>query len=814
MYRDVKWIGSMCVSKRVTAKPSFSVVLMTALLVLGGISTAHGRTDYCVGTIIELETALNAAANDADASQITLKPGSYVLSRNLDYNQFSLSEGPLTVRGGGLGDCTVATPGAAGTTIAGLYALRFSQRVGNIRIEDLSFVGLNVSVRTRDSTLDQVNINRVLMLSSYLEINAASSEVIVRDSVFRSGNNQHSINDFALWLDVSQGVSSDPESIVELINVSVVNAFTRISGSNRARSVGIVNSIFQRIGVELESNANLSVRTSRADNIQMLNGATLMATNVMTASAELNAQFQPLSTSPMLDRGLNALYNGLPPFDVYGEARVIGAGLDIGGAESPVNVNGVVMVTTIANSGAGSLAAAVDFANADPAPNTIRFNIPGTLCPRRILRSSALTITDGVTIDGYSQPGSVLPGSASVFDGEPCILLDGANATHEGIRTGSALNANNESITIKGLAFEDFTTAVSLDHSGNHVLQGNQFGGSIGRSTSVLAENFVAIYVAGDGSTLIGGLSTTQGNLITGSTVAGVRIFSDDNSVVGNQIGYDGSGISSSLANNRAGIFIASANNLIVSNRIGGNETDGITLFDENANGNEIRNNTIGSRLTVPGNGESGIKVWTGANRNQIGPDNEVTRNATGIEITTGAKGRNRISRNSIFSNTGLGLDIAAPGVTLNDNDETNCNLTTSCPSNNNQNYPKLASAAYQPPIDLTLPSSLRIYGALRSAVRDESYRVEFYKSSSCNASGFGEGATFLEATDVTISKNGTCSANNCSQTFIGFIQPSNVLPGNFITAIAIAANGDTSEFSGCVIVTSRFDVIFVDGFD
>ena len=61
-----------------------------------------------------------------------------------------------------------------------------------------------------------------------------------------------------------------------------------------------------------------------------------------------------------------------------------------------------------------SLRAAIEEANASPGVDTIHFNIPGagvhTIAP-----SSALVITEGVIIDGYSQPGAS-PNTQTVSD--------------------------------------------------------------------------------------------------------------------------------------------------------------------------------------------------------------------------------------------------------------------------------------------------------------------------------------------------------------------------------------------------------------
>ena len=792
---------------------------LCALLLLLCANTANARIDYCVSTTAQLASAINAAENDGDASLIALRPGSYTLSGDLNYNQGGAAgEGALTLRGGALGtNCQASIAGADGTTIAGLFAATFIQRRGELLIEDLTFLSVDVSVTKLSGALDAVRVQRILMLSAALVINAPSSEVVVRESVFKNGADLFSVSDMGLFINASQNDPSAPESNINLINVSVLDAFARITGVNRALSVRITNSIFQRTSTELESSANLIVRNSRSNGIQMLGGATLTSTNLSTLGTQLNAQYQPLSNSPMLDRGLSGVYDGLPPFDLYGDARVVGAAVDIGGAESPVDGNGVVIVDNTASSGAGSLAAAVAFANGDSAPNIIRFNIPGSTCPKRIARSSALTITDGVVIDGYSQPGSVLASISRSFNGEPCILLDGTNRTHAGIITGTALDTNDESVSIKGLAFEDFTNAVQLTHGSSHTVQGNQFGGSIGISSAVLASNNIGIFLDTDSSG-IGGISAAQANLIGGSISIGIVVAAgaNNNFIVGNQIGFDPTGIADALASNEVGIRITGADNQILSNRIAGNRDDAIALRTATASGNQIRDNRLGAfvSLGMPANGGYGVLVATDSNKNQIGPNNQITGTVGGIRVTDSAGGGNQIERNSISGNTRLGVDLDAEGVTLNNNDSSLCNIGTGCPGNNNQNFPVLTSALLRP-ATLLIPGSLTIAGSVRSLVRADPYRVEFYQSASCDASGFGEGAIYLDSMDVTIANSGICAANNCTRAFNVAISPDSIETGDSITAITTASNGDSSEFSACVTVNaSGGENIFANGFE
>src|SRR5690242_12136408 len=63
------------------------------------------------------------------------------------------------------------------------------------------------------------------------------------------------------------------------------------------------------------------------------------------------------------------------------------------------------MVSTTADSGAGSLRDAISRANVDPTRDTIDFAIPGTGVQTISLRSPLPPILNPVIIDGTSQPG-------------------------------------------------------------------------------------------------------------------------------------------------------------------------------------------------------------------------------------------------------------------------------------------------------------------------------------------------------------------------------------------------------------------------
>ncbi|MDQ3117470.1 MAG: hypothetical protein M3Q86_12830, partial [Verrucomicrobiota bacterium] len=109
-------------------------------------------------------------------------------------------------------------------------------------------------------------------------------------------------------------------------------------------------------------------------------------------------------------------------------------------------------VTNTDDSGPGSFRQAIEDANAAAGADTIAFNIPGggvhTITPASALPS----ITETVTIDGYTQPGT----SANTLDeGNNAVLLIEINGTTGGGR-GLILSADN--VTVQGLVMNRYSS--------------------------------------------------------------------------------------------------------------------------------------------------------------------------------------------------------------------------------------------------------------------------------------------------------------------------------------------------------------------
>jgi hypothetical protein len=254
------------------------------------------------------------------------------------------------------------------------------------------------------------------------------------------------------------------------------------------------------------------------------------------------------------------------------------------------------------------------------------------------------------------------------------------------------------------------------------------------------------------------------------------------------------------------GILIASSNNTIGQDQIGGNAGGGISISSGTANAiggsagaNSIFNNTgpgiaIASNSNVVsggntigdfgiGNGGGGVAISGSASNNQIGGVNNGDGNliqgnaGAGVSVTGTGTG-NAIVANIIASNDGLGIDLGATGVTANDATDPDTG------PNNLQNFPALTNFT-------TTAGNSTITGTLNSTA-NTAFRIDFYSTSQCDDSGNGEGDVYVGSTTVMTDGSGNAAF---SPTFPA-------IPDHFVTATATGPGntgaGSTSEFSLC----------------
>ena len=411
----------------------------------------------------------------------------------------------------------------------------------------------------------------------------------------------------------------------------------------------------------------------------------------------------------------------------------------------------------------------------------IRFNIAGA-GPHTIQPTSTLPmIIDSVTIDGTTEPD---------FASTPVTVLDGSLA---GAATrGLDINAAS---TIRGLAINQFFDGIYLEAGAdNSVIVGNHIGTNAAGTSDLGNTRHGIIISSGSTNNTIGGATAADRNVISGNDSNGINIqgTASGNVIIGNYIGTNAAG-TGAIGNTTGGIQIQNnaVNNTIGGsasgqrNVISGNSVAGIILSGSGVTGTTIQGNYIGANATGAslGNASDGIQIDTNAFDNTIGgtaagAGNLIAYNTNdGVSLRSGTG--NSILQNSIHSNTGMGIDLAPSGVTLNDADDSDTGV------NNLQNFPVLTSAVTDEGTTIT------ITGTLTSSASKQ-FRVEFFVSSTADGTGYGEGQTYLGAATVITAGSGVGTINS---TFAA-----NVTHNQFISATATVDNGgtygDTSEFS------------------
>lgn len=450
-----------------------------------------------------------------------------------------------------------------------------------------------------------------------------------------------------------------------------------------------------------------------------------------------------------------------------------------------------LMVINTNNDGPGSLRAAITAANMANGNSAIQFNIPrtdpgfnGTIFRIRVMSALPAINRDNTIIDGATQ-------TAATGDSNPLgpeIVLDGSLAASgaDGIILSS--NGNN----LRSIVIQNFIGGDGIrvnDNNRNNIVT-NCFVGT-DETGRIAAGNGTGIRIVGGANSNIIGGSLAAGNIVSGNLGDGIVITgvnSDNNTVAGNIIGLDSSATLTPLPNLGDGIQISGAAKANVigganaGNLIGGNMGNGIRITGQNTMGNRVMANSIGTiQGNQPrGNNQSGILFADGADTNTVGDvslGNVIAFNGSdGVTVGTGAGStgvlRNRITRNSIFSNGGLGIDLGANGVTNNDNGDGDSG------PNNFQNFPVLTNVN-------VVGSSFTVTGTIDTP-NPSTVTIEVYTSlvpiPAGDPSGFGEGQNFVASVIPNAMGNFTAT----------FISNPNVV----VTLLAIDSTGNTSEFS------------------
>jgi CSLREA domain-containing protein len=404
-----------------------------------------------------------------------------------------------------------------------------------------------------------------------------------------------------------------------------------------------------------------------------------------------------------------------------------------------------------------TLREAITAVNNTPGADTIRFNMPGEGVKTVSPTSELPTITEAVTIDGYTQPGAKENTQQVGSDAVLLIQLDGSKA---GEAAGLRIKTSN--VVVRGLVINRFGGNVNVDGNGivieggsatGNTVEGNRIGTDPTGTQALGNDDDGILVIDGTRGNLIGGPAPAARNLISGNGDDGVHLRGNSNRVENNYLGTDASG--GRPLGNSLGVFLEdSTTNTVIGNLIRSNLLEGVLVSGSTRS--QVKANTIAF------NGDEGVEVRADSTRS-------------------------RILSNSIFSNddpssprNDLGIDLGnlgdGDGPTPNDPGDADEG------ANGLQNRPAVASA-------VTSGGTNTLKGRLDSTPNTD-FIVQFF----ANPSGGDEGKTFLGQKKVTTNSEGKVSFTFSPSRKVGV--------GKTVTATATGSEG-TSEFSAPRTVVS-----------
>jgi parallel beta-helix repeat protein len=825
-------------------------VLMTVLA-----TPAAALVERCVRNVAEFNSAWLVAKSDPVV--IKVATGTYDLANSVVGADPWNVDDDVTILGGYNQDCTARTtdPGQTVFTVSSPTIIEFKTHSsifygsGFFRLERVTFRGVpevHITVEMIDTVDQTITLREVWLDQSGRIVTLGSSEVTVENSLFTRSSScaLHIARPENSYLERAMVRHSTfannggpglcvghPEHYTDDWRLDLANS---VFWDNGAIDIRLNNPAVNQINAVLRNNTYTALESDRG----------LLTAPVGTSSANplfVNAfagNWRLSGGSPAINTG-RIYANLLVQRDFDGNPRWFGDAPDRGAFESSVGSTATVLTVTNTNdSGIGSLRQAILDANAAPNVNAIRFNIPGS-CPRTITLASLLpTITQPVSIEGYTQPGSSRNTAAVGWDANLCIVLNGANqitgAYGFNVDTGASPDAT---VSIEGIAFSGHSIAAAQFVAGrDHRFVGNQIGGTVG-STNLLSSG-TGVRIGGTVEGVrVGGPEPGERNVIANTLGIGVSITGSgsaqpsraivENNYLGTQTGGDQRG-------NERGVLISGPDHVVRGNVISNAVSHGVELSGSLATGNRITGNRIGipalclGTCADRGNGGHGVLLRNSANDNRV-DDNQIAYNDQDGIAVTGAR-RNSLRRNTIYANDGIGIDLGDDGRNLFD--ANNTQTPPAAAGNDSQNWPSISSAAGTSAVGL-------VSGTLNSA--NGWYRLDFYgvpSASGCTqvvvgsipVGFYGQGRDWLGSTLVQIT-NATASANGSVSYTDVEIRRENLnnyfVPGTtWIVATATRLSGPplqgayrhlgTSEFGRCQQYQAGTgpDTLFSNGFE
>lgn len=328
-----------------------------------------------------------------------------------------------------------------------------------------------------------------------------------------------------------------------------------------------------------------------------------------------------------------------------------------------------------------------------------------------------------------------------------------------------------------------------------NIISGNSDVGIYGSGTShIIQNNYIGLNPNGNGVIKNGNVgftfngtstntqvseNTISGNGTVSNTSRNVNFFGADGvHFFSNKVGTLPDGITG-VVNIGIGLLINSASNNIiggdseVEGNIIGNHNSNAVFVRSSSNNNTFSHNKIGvgaDGITNLANDFTGIFI-TGDNSGNTITNNIIANNQNGVQLSpsSGTPTQVTISKNSIYNNTMLGIDLE--GAIINDADDPDTG------ANNLQNFPEISAINYLGNSDVEVTYNVP------SAVTNSAYplTVEFFGADN------GQGKKFISSDIFALPGAKTITINLPN----GFDQNDY----NNIVATATDENGNTSEF-------------------
>ena len=476
-----------------------------------------------------------------------------------------------------------------------------------------------------------------------------------------------------------------------------------------------------------------------------------------------------------------------------------------------------------ANTNTVSGAAAGECAAGTAGLNVIAFSVAGKLQPATPLPD----ITTQVHVNGYSAPGAV----------KNTLPLSGGSNAQLKIEIDNALNVSGAPMTLSGAsASGSIVEGLVMNNSvptGNDLavyiknvngvatthIRGNYFGVNVAGSTLRLIGQ--AVYLQSTANVVVGSgasgvVDDGARNIIAGAVGRQITVTQGSNNLVvrGNLIGTNALGTAAvqGSGSSSTGVFIDSATNAVVVDNVISGNGDGVRLIQA-INGVLIARNLIGTNAAgnaAVRNTLYGIQIRDAFS---VTPfvitdvdvvDNVVANNGCisggcplsggiviGVANPVNVVKAVRLSRNLVYANTGLQVDLTPPngangyvfGVTANDLGDVDFGPGV---PNNLQNFPVL-SPAIGNGTNITVPYSL-------NSEASKTFTLEFFQAASCDASGHGGARVYLGMATVVTDVGGNVS---------GTATLASALTTGVISATATQAANGTSELSLCASLAS-----------